>query len=313
MKSFLVELMACPNCLPEENGLSLEPWETQAGEILSGKLLCAVCGRRYAIDGGIADFLGPSSPKTMGNTLRYESLEALSAYLWSHYGDVAGERSAAAAYRRWSGQIDPGYGPALDAGCAVGRFTFELSLQYDLAVGIDASRNFILTAKKLQQSGRLEFDLPEEGRCVSRRVIALPSAWDPERVEFIIADAQAIPFRRGSFGGVASLNLIDKLPRPMKHLKEVNRVARTNPVQFLFSDPFSWSTGFTAEEEWLGGQSGGRFRGAGFDNVRAIFEGKTREVEPPWTILNQGSIWWRIRNHRNHFELIRSWYFKARR
>jgi len=33
----------------------------------------------------------------------------------------------------------------------------------------------------------------------------------------------------------------------------------------------------------------------------------------PWQIDGTGSVWWKIRNHKNHFEMIRSWYVKATR
>jgi hypothetical protein len=38
-----------------------------------------------------------------------------------------------------------------------------------------------------------------------------------------------------------SLNMVDKLPKPLVHLAEINRLAQISGAQFLFSDPFSWS------------------------------------------------------------------------
>jgi hypothetical protein len=42
-------------------------------------------------------------------------------------------------------------------------------------------------------------------------------------------------------GVLFSLNMVDKLPKPLVHLAEINRLAQISGAQFLFSDPFSWS------------------------------------------------------------------------
>ena len=110
---------------------------------------------------------------------------------------------------------------------------------------------------------------------------------------------------------MASLNLIDKIPYPLVHLKEMNRVAREGGVQFLLSDPFSWSSDIAKEEDWLGGTTKGLYSGRGMDNIHALLTGEKGEISPPWTVHKQGQIWWKIRNHRNHFELIRSCFIKA--
>lgn len=34
---------------------------------------------------------------------------------------------------------------------------------------------------------------------------------------------------------------------------------------------------------------------------------------PPWNVDQEGSVWWKIRNHRNHFELIHSEFIGATR
>jgi hypothetical protein len=110
---------------------------------------------------------------------------------------------------------------------------------------------------------------------------------------------------------VASLNLVDKLPKPLLHLNEMSRAAMHTGAQLLFSDPFSWSAAYTKEEDWLGGRDSGAYAGEGLDNVQAILEGQAREIDPPWTAENRGEVWWKIRNHRHHFELIRSCIIKA--
>jgi SAM-dependent methyltransferase len=204
-------------------------------------------------------------------------------------------------------------GIALDAGCAVGRFTFELSSLNDFAIGFDYSRSFVGTARELLIKRRIGFKLKEEGHIQKDCAIELPGRWESDKVEFIVADARALPFGADLFGSVASLNLVDKIPSPLLHLKELNRVSRRSEAQFLFSDPFSWSTEVAREEEWLGGLEAGQYGGSGIDNIAALLEGAGGVILPPWTVQKRGSVWWKIRNHRNHFELIRSCYLKARR
>jgi SAM-dependent methyltransferase len=205
----------------------------------------------------------------------------------------------------------PGF--ALDAGCAVGRFAFEMAKKSDFVVGIDNSRAFVHKARELMKSRQLRFSVPDEGALVENFVLELPEAWDTDRVEFILGDAEALPFRSGIFSSLASLNLIDKVPTPIQHLDEMNRVARKNGAHLLISDPFSWSADVAREEDWLGGTTKGAFSGKGFDNVRSLLTGVQGDLLPSWVVEDEGHIWWKIRNHRNHFELIRSCYIKAGR
>jgi hypothetical protein len=109
------------------------------------------------------------------------------------------------------------------------------------------------------------------------------------------------------------LNLIDKVPRPILHLEEMNRVARKEGAQFLLSDPFSWSEEAASEAEWLGGKTSGPYAGKGIDNVMALLNGNLNRLPPGWDITSHGHVWWKIRTHANHFEQIRSCYVKAGR
>jgi hypothetical protein len=128
-----------------------------------------------------------------------------------------------------------------------------------------------------------------------------------------MADIQALPFFTNTFHTSSSLNLLDKIPFPLIHLKEINRVCMNQRAQLLFSDPFSWSIETADEKNWLGGKSSGRFSGQGFENVQLLLKGQGGEMEPAWRIEKTGSLWWKIRNHANHFELIRTQFLKAAR
>ena len=313
MKKPILEVLSCPACLPEESELALKSSGVSGNDVLYGELKCQKCKRVFPIKDGIA-YLLPESVMKMGSMQRrYESAKMLFSYLWSHYADIMGDEEATDAYGRWASCVPEVSGFALDAGCAVGRFTFELARKCDFAIGFDYSRSFVNAARRLLVERRMEFTLVEEGKIAKTREITLPDNWDSERVEFIVADAMKLPFKKGTFSLVSTLNLVDKLARPLDHLVEINRVAKTKNAWLLFSDPFSWSTEVCPEEYWLGGTEEGRFQGYGLENVKKIITGEYSYIAPGWIIETEGSVWWKIRNHRNHFELIRSLFIRASR
>jgi uncharacterized protein YbaR (Trm112 family) len=299
----LLDLLICPACLPAEKPLRPAALRQAGGDVLAGRLECHDCNRHYPIEKGVAILLPEPKTAEQRETDRYESPAAVASYLWSHFGDLLGDPEATDAYARWADLVAGVRGPALDAGCAVGRLTFELGRHCELAVGIDRSLTFIRLARRLKLEGRYGFRLPLEGHLSERKTVVLPPDWPRERCEFLVADAQALPFPRGTFHGGCSLNLVDKLPRPRRHLEELNRVVLPAGAQLLFADPFSWSAAASPAAEWLGGTTQGPFAGGGRENVRRLLE---RGLSPPWRVTRDDSVWWKLRSHRNHFELIRS-------
>ncbi len=312
MKRKVLEYLICPACLPEEIPLRLGHAQILGEEINEGVLECDRCGRAYEIEKGLARLAAGHVDPT-GEGLRYEAPDLLSAYLWSHYGDLCQDPDATGAYGQWAELISPASGVGLDAGCATGRFSFEMSRKCELVIGVDLSESFVRAARRIMEKRGLIFQLKEEGLIHSDRGFVLPPEWDPEKVEFIVADVSALPFRTGSFACVASLNLIDKIPHPLRHLEEASRAACGLGAQLLVSDPFSWSEAVCAPDRWLGGVAEGRFAGAGPDNVARLLSGVGLAADSAWKITRKGEVWWKIRNHRNHFELIRSLFVKAER
>ncbi len=305
-----MEFLVCPVCRIEERELALETESEDSGDVLEGRLACEGCGRTFLITNGVA-FLDPAVRSPSASDKRYETSPVLSSYLWSHFGDILGHERATDAYAHWADLMVPLAGPAVDIGCAVGRLTFELAGKSDFAVGLDRSASFIRAARRLCRTGEFEFPLMEEGM-ISRKVrLTLPPAFRRDNVEFIVADALALPFRSGFFSSLAGLNLIDKLPEPLAHFREMNRVARTSGAQFLFSDPFSWSEDVAGRDKWLGGAGSGPFSGKGLANVASLLSGGASGLRPAWRVEGTGHVWWRIRTHSNHYEEIRSWYVRA--
>jgi len=312
MKKALIDMLICPRCLPEENRLQDTISEAFKEEITEGTLKCSQCSSVYPIQNGIA-FLNPNHSEASRTQNKYESLPVLSSYLWSHYGDLIGDEQATDAYSRWAQLMRSSPGVCLDTGSAVGRFSFEMATKFDFVVGIDNSVSFIRASRELMNHRRSDLALLEEGVLTRQETLIFPEDWETDNTEFIVGDAQALPFRSGTFSALSSLNIVDKVPKPMSHLAEINRVARADQAQFLFSDPFSWSTEVAPEEDWLGGKIKGQFSGRGQDNIIALLEGKIGGLTPVWKVDAQGHIWWKIRTHSNHYEMIRSCFIKASR
>ncbi|MDZ7759251.1 MAG: methyltransferase domain-containing protein [Desulfovermiculus sp.] len=310
MKKALMDMLICSACLPRENELSLHAEKTSGQDVIQGQLTCSSCGQVYPIRDGLAD-LDPA--RAQRSHSKYEQSTVVSSYLWSHYGDILQDEQACPAYDQWAKLMHPHIGMCLDIGAAVGRFAFEMAQKCDFVLGLDNSVAFIQAARELKLHGHKALQLPDEGRMTVAAHLQLPESWNRDNVEFIVADAQALPVRSKFFSSAASLNMVDKVPYPLTHLAESNRVLASRDAQFLLSDPFSWSSEAAREEDWLGGLESGPFAGHGLENIRAMLQDQGGPLAPPWSIQDQGHVWWKIRTHSNHFELIRSCWVKASR
>lgn len=311
MKKSLLDLLICPRCLPAEHRLQEAEVHAVQDDLLDGELRCRHCAARYPIRDGLA-FLTPQTPNAAAPN-RYETPALLASYLWSHYGDLLDDPLATDAYRQWAALMRPGPGLCLDLGAAVGRFSFEMAAKCDFVIGLDNSVSFIRACRELMLQRQTVLHLPEEGLLTRTEHLTFPGDWRTDNTEFIVADAQALPFPAGTFAALSSLNMVDKLPQPLAHLQEINRVAQASPAQFLFSDPFSWSPDVAPAAAWLGGTPDGRFAGRARDNIMALLEGKLGGLAPVWRVEEHGQIWWKIRTHANHYEMIRSCFIKASR
>ncbi len=311
MKKTLLDILICPVCLPEERKLNEKIEQQEGADIVSGHLTCDGCGRVYRIEDGIALLDAALFPSKAYRDNKYETPPVVSSYLWSHYSDLLREENASDAYRRWADLVRPHAGLCIDAGSAVGRFAFEMTRKCDFVIGVDNARAFVHHARKLMRNRREAFSLKEEGHVARVVEFIMPEEWSSEKVDFIVADALALPFRSGSASSLASLNLVDKVPAPMKHLEEANRVTRNEQAQFLLSDPFSWSEDVAPQANWLGGQQEGPYRSRGQEHIMKLLCGGNPHLSPSWEIKSHGHVWWKIRTHANHYEQIRSCYIKA--
>jgi SAM-dependent methyltransferase len=312
MQRFLAGLLVCPACSEREPPLALAAWDQRGDEIVSGALDCPGCGARYPIRDGAAEVLPPWTTPA-GAQHRYESRDVVSSYLWAHYGDLAGFPEAGALFRELAPVVEAGRGPLLDAGCAAGRLVFETAARTAWAVGVDLSGELVRAARTLLLEGAIAFDLKAEGRITEPVRIQAPEAWAGLAADFLVADAQALPFPSSVFGSVSSVNLLDKLPRPMVHLRELGRTAKGQGAELLVADPFSWSEDTAEPEHWLGGRNAGPFAGRGMDNLERLLADPDGPAGRPWKTPARGEVQWTLRSHANHRELITSQYLHARR
>ncbi len=306
MKKWLKEKLVCPECLMEENPLNLSIQEEREEDVMEGKLTCSACGSQYPIHKGIAVILPKKSVPVLTDDSGYNSNSMLSSYLWSHFCDFLKDPDATDAYRVWSSFFRETTGDALDIGCSVGRLSFELSKTHAHVIGIDTSLSFIKKARELSEKKRLDFDLIIEGLLAEKRSCDFDGQWNYDRIDFIVADALALPFPKGLFSTVSSINVLEKVSYPLQHLMDINRVLSEQNSMFVFSDPFSWDESVSDPEHWLGGVINGNEERRGFDRISSLFRGKEGIFDPPFEIRDKGGVSWKIRKTENLWEYISS-------
>ncbi len=306
MKKWLCEQLVCPACQDQTTRLTLAVVEEKQGDVIEGDLSCPSCGSRYPINEGVAVMLPTKSMGILCDVSGYNSRNMLSSYLWSHYAEFFNGANATDAYRVWSSHFQKTNGIALDIGCSVGRLSFELSKTHSKVIGIDTSVSFIKKARELLTQNRLEFDLIIEGYITKKCSWELDKDWNFDRIEFIIADALALPFPSNHFSTVASINVLEKVASPIQHLRDVNKVLREEKASFVFSDPFSWDESVSDPDEWLSGRNQGKYKGRGIDTLSRILSGEDGIFDPPLKIREKGDVVWKIRKTENLWEHIHS-------
>ena len=313
MKKWVTDKLICPQCLDAEMALNLTVRDAKADDVMDGEMTCPRCGGIYPIQNGVAILLPETTRDILSDNGGYNAPGMLSAYLWSHFGDLLGDPDATQAYRVWSSGFKPTSGDALDVGCAVGRLSFDLAATHDHVIGLDTSIAFIRKAREILAKKQLSFDLIVEGHITEPRTFRFDESQDFTNVDFIVADALALPFRERAFATTAAINLLEKVPDPLKHLTEINRVLQDRSAMFLFSDPFSWDEAVSSPERWLSGNGNAQYSARGIDTMRRMFAGEFGVFDPPLGIAEDGNVAWKIRKTENLWEHITSQYLIGRR
>jgi putative 4-mercaptohistidine N1-methyltranferase len=130
--------------------------------------------------------------------------------------------------------------------------TFELARYCVRVIGVDYSRVFVETARRLQREGELLFHYTEEGSLTLSAVARVPAEIDRTRVAFEAGDAQQPRADLGSFDVVLMANLLDRLREPRRCLEGLPQLVRGGG-QLIITSPCTWLEEFTPREDWLGG------------------------------------------------------------
>lgn len=314
MKQWVADKLICPECRKKAVPLKLKINEAVSDDVVSGQLSCPECHSHYPIERGIAIVLPQKTRNIINEKNGYNAPQMLSAYLWSHFADLFNDPKAGDAYKVWSESLQFAAGDsALDVGCSVGRLSFELAKTHDKVIGIDTSFAFIQKARKIVRQKSLDFEMIVEGHLTEPCHYQFDSTYNFDGIDFIVADALALPFNEQDFATVAAINILEKVPEPLDHLKEVNRVLQAESATFLFSDPFSWDEKISPPECWLGGNGSAHFSPRGIDTIHRIFSGEFGIFTPPFSIKTKGDVSWKIRKTENLWEYITSQFLVGHR
>lgn len=223
----------------------------------------------------------------------YESERAASEYLLLHYGDPAPWRlpfparcvSECVAVERL-----PEKARALDLGCAVGGASFELARHCAEVIGIDASRQFITLANRLQERGSCNFKVCIEGALSRSHRVAVPRLIDRKRATFEVGDATRLRDDLGRFDVVMMANLIDRVPAPRTLLGQLP-VFLKRGGQLIITSPYTWLAEYTPRRHWLGG-----VKTDTFSALKYI-------LSPDFKLIRRLNIPFLIREHARKFQL----------
>lgn len=251
------------------------------------------------------------SPEFVGE--RYEFTKTLSAYLANHYGTTElqmpfgnGPTEATSFPQRaahklidWCKKLDVRTERALDICCGVGGATFALANMFDHVVGIDLSSKCIETAKTLQGSGSINYEVCEEGQIMTECVATIDKSLR-DRVTFRRADACSLPADFVDFDAVLLANALDRLPSPMSLLGRLagpRGIVKKGGI-VLITTPFTWQEQYTPKAIWLGGYVDEE------GHPKWSFDGLMEAMSADFELLEETDMPLLIREHRRKYHYI---------
>jgi 5-histidylcysteine sulfoxide synthase/putative 4-mercaptohistidine N1-methyltranferase len=205
-----------------------------------------------------------SENKVQTEYLGYETDKSVSQYCEFHYGDeYFGMQNFAKNYANiaiTAIQEDPDYKNAehlsvLEAGCSVGRASFELAKYFNKVTGLDFSARFIQIANQLQQNDSIRYSIPIEGEIMdfkSKSLTELGLDKYASRCEFIQQDASNLKPHITGYDMVVASNLIERLYDPEKFLNSIQERLNSKGLLMVVSD-YSWEEKYTKKDKWIGG------------------------------------------------------------
>ncbi|MDX1607327.1 MAG: methyltransferase domain-containing protein [Candidatus Competibacterales bacterium] len=324
--------LVCPSCRRQNarSTLHLHPLQTDARDSVREGLLACPNGCRYPILDGVpvvlhdmADWWRQSraglSRAAVGTrelagyfdrldavTSEYHDRQALlGTYLDAHYGNPTppeGLPDAEAYWQQVSALAEGAAtgGVALELGCGVGRFSFELARRHERVIGLDLNFDLVATAERIQRSSRIDYARRQRGRRFAPVSLSWPA---PDNVLFLVADALDPPFEAEGFDLVAALNLLDNVPVPLTLIGQMDALLRRGGA-LLLGSPYEWRHDIAEPGQWL--EDADRDAPA---VLRALFGGQLIPEMPleyrigdeiadlPWVLRQHERFWQRFALH----------------
>lgn len=261
----------------------------------------------------IGECAGPGSPFDA-------TRQHLSHYIWDHYGqfdpaEPPGPPRPGSIVRVLEhglallsqDQTRPP-GPTIDAGCSVGRTTFELAQNCDdLVLGVDLNFSMLRVAAGVFHHSRVAYARRSVGMIYHHRQFPVPFKM-AGNVDFWACDASALPFADGAFGRAVCLNLLDCVSSPLDLLRSQRRVLCAGG-QLLLSCPYDWSGHATIPDAWVGGHSPRSLAGGASDGVlRALLTPNAHpaSIQGLRILTERPDVPWHVRLHdrsTTHYQL----------
>ncbi len=202
------------------------------------------------------------------NANPYETESIFNEYMTLHYASAelqmpyeSGPRNAANFPQRcadlvseWCEKLSIEPKRALDVGCAVGGASFRLAETFGEVVAVDLSGRFIDAAQELKSKHTLAYMYKVEAEIFASEK-AIVNAEAAARVDFMQADACALPATFVDFDAVLMANLLCRLPNPASCLRRMwgsRGIVRPGGLLVTVS-PFTWMDAYTQKDLWLGG------------------------------------------------------------
>lgn len=122
-----------------------------------------------------------------------------------------------------------------DVGCGLGRLSFDCaSLGAKKVIGIDSNQSLLGEAYRIANN-------------TSSYIKKFPHSGN---VEFLCADAMALPIDDRSLDVVICSNLIDRVADPKLLAREMFRITKQGGV-IVLSDPYDWLIEYTPKTRWV--------------------------------------------------------------
>lgn len=309
--------LVCPHCIKQGQEITLDLIDgvsvIENDDVKYGTLMCLACKSSFPIVDGIAIFPTAQEAKKYGNEgvalayllTQYRDVIAqeMNAVLTDRQNDLTGYYSTAQTESYYDNLISLLHSrikegsQILDIGCAVGRLSRKLATQGGFIIGVDISLAEVKLARTLLLGGEAEvrLGLPiSSGSDTSNRGISIRlDEANQHNVEFIVADAELLPFRNGHFDVICASSVIDRVPDIDQFLKRVDRIAHDGTT-LLLTSPFDFSEKYTSKDKWLGQKAFGTSEGLAEQALKELLR------RHQYHLVQEADLLWTHYSDRRH-------------